>query len=293
MSLTRRGFLTGASAFASAACASTRAPLDRAPSEPFERLERAHGGRFGVVVVDLASGRRLAWRAEERFPMCSTFKTVLVGAVLTEVDAGRASLDEPLPFGPRDLLAYAPAVSRNVGRGAMTIAELCEATVTVSDNTAANLLLRRLGGCAAVNACLRRLGDEVTRLDRLEPDVNEAAPGDPRDTTSPGAMAETLRLLFTGDALSSMSRARIVAWHRATVTGPARLRAGLPATWVLAHKTGTGDHGATNDIGVAWPPAVAPVIVTAYSVGGTEALAARERALAEIGRIAASFVARS
>jgi beta-lactamase class A len=175
----------------------------------------------------------------------------------------------------------------------MTLAELCEATVTVSDNTAANLLLRRLGGCAAINGCLRRLGDEVTRLDRLEPDVNEAAPGDPRDTTTPDAMAETLRRLFTGDALSSTSRAHIVAWHRATVTGPARLRAGMPATWILAHKTGTGDHGATNDIGVACPPDSAPVIVTAYSVGGAEALTARERALADVGRIAASFVARS
>jgi beta-lactamase class A len=285
----RRRFLASA-LLAPVACATTGVRVTASSSfeEGCAQIERELGARLGVVILDTGRGRRAAWRADERFPLCSTFKTLLAAAVLARVDAGQCALGDSIRFGREALLAYAPVVQQELARAEMTIGALCSAAVTVSDNAAANLLLARLGGPSAVTAYVRTLGDGVTRLDRVEPALNDVAPGDPRDTTSPSAMAETVRRLFLGDALSPASREHLVAWHRATTTGAARLRAGLPAAWALAHKTGTGAD-ATNDVGVAWPPGAGPVVIAAYDLDGRSPLADREAALARVGRLAAAF----
>ncbi|WP_163269113.1 class A beta-lactamase [Chelativorans alearense] len=251
-------------------------------------LERAHDGRLGVAILNLATGARAGHRSDERFLMCSTFKALAAALVLARVDRGEEALDRRITFSKADIAAWSPATETRVGGKGMTVAELCEAAVTLSDNTAANLLLRSFGGPQALTAYARSLGDEVTRLDRFEPALNEhEGPDDIRDTTSPAAMLETLRTLLFADVLSKPSRSRLAAWLIANKTGGARLRAGLPENWLVGDKTGTSGSGAVNDIGVAWPPDRAPIVVTAYcelpAISGDE----RNAVIAEIGRIAA------
>lgn len=247
-------------------------------------IEAGVGGRLGVAVLDPATGELAGQRLDERFPMCSTFKTLAAALVLARVDAGEERLERRIVVEPADLLEWAPVTSKHVGGAGMTVAELCEAAITVSDNTAANLLLASAGGPAGVTAFVRRLGDEVTRLDRTEPTLNESAPGDPRDTSTPRAMAHTLRRLMLGDALSDGGRAQLVQWMSANTTGGRRLRAGVPFDWRVADKTGTGRLGSTNDVGVLWPPRRAPLVVVAYLTGTQAPAEAREAALADVAR---------
>ena len=248
-------------------------------------IERRVGGRLGVVAIDTGSGRRLEYRAGERFAMCSTFKLLLAAAVLQRVDAGRESLDRRVAYGPADLLEYAPVTRVRASEGGMTVADLARASVELSDNTAANLLLATLGGPEGLTRFTRSLGDTTTRLDRLEPMLNANEPGDPRDTTTPAAMAETARKLLLGDVLSTASRARLESWLVASPTGARRLRAGFPTDWRAGDKTGTGNNGATNDVAIAWPPGRAPIVVAAYLSESKAALADREAVLAEVGRL--------
>jgi len=261
------------------------------PPDPFEAIEARVRGRLGVAVFDAASGRVAGRRLDERFPMCSTFKWLLAAAVLQRVDAGREDLARRVVFGRDALLAHSPVSERRVGGAGMSVAELCEAAVTVSDNAAANLLLAAVGGPSAVTQCARSLGDDRTRLDRTEPSLNEATPGDPRDTTTPRAMSVALRSALLGDGLSPAARAQLAAWLTATTTGAHRLRAGLPADWRIGDKTGTGERGSTNDVAVCWPPRRAPVVVAAYLTGCAAPMAAREAALAEAGRVAVGMLA--
>jgi beta-lactamase class A len=264
----------------------------RAAARPgrLDELERAQGGRLGVVAFELGGGRSLAHRADERFPMQSTFKTLLAAAILTKAERARSGLasglDRPIRFTAADLLEHAPVVRASVGRGEMSVGALCEAAITVSDNAAANLLLADLGGLGPFGAYVRSLGDQVTRLDRIEPLLNDT-PGDPRDTTTPRTMAENWRRLFFGDALSPAAREQLTTWHRRTTSGPARLRAGLPPSWALAHKTGTGGHGSTNDVGIVWPPGRPPLVVAAYYAEREAPLPLEEAVLAEVGRLVA------
>jgi beta-lactamase class A len=248
-------------------------------------LEARTGGRLGVAALDLGTGRRIAHRADERFPMCSTFKVLAAACVLARVDRKEERLDRSIALAQQDLVTYSPAAKERAGGRGMTLAELCGAAITLSDNTAANLLLASFGGPAGLTAFVRSLGDPVTRLDRIEPDLNEATPGDPRDTTSPAAMMETLRRLVLGDALSAPSRGRLAAWLVANKTGDARLRAGLPRDWRVGDKTGTGENGVANDIAVAWPPGRAPVVVSAYFAESRLAANDRSAVLAEVARI--------
>jgi len=248
------------------------------------RIEASVGGRLGVAVLDTATGELAGHRLDERFPMCSTFKCLAVALVLARVDAGQERLDRRIVVPREAVLKWAPVTRQHVGGAGMTVAELCEAAITVSDNTAANLLLESAGGPAAVTAFARRLGDDTTRLDRIEPLLNEAIPGDPRDTSTPRAMARTLRRVLLGDALSEAGRAQIVHWMTATTTGAQRLRAGVPFDWRVADKTGTGDLGSTNDIGVLWPPRRAPLVVVSYLTECKAAAEAREAALADVAR---------
>ena len=262
----------------------TQKTLGQAEADRWRDLEASVSGRLGVAVLDTGTGDLSGHRLDERFPMCSTFKTLAAALVLARVDAGHERLDRRVVVARGDLLEWAPVTSRHVGGAGMTVGELCEAAITVSDNTAANLLLASAGGPAAVTEFARRLGDPATRLDRNEPALNEAAPGDPRDTSTPRAMAQTLRKLLLDDGLSAASRARLVAWMTANTTGAKRLRAGLPAGWRVADKTGTGRLGTTNDIGVLWPPGRPPLVVVAYLTECKAAADAREAALAGVGR---------
>lgn len=233
-------------------------------AEGIAALEAGSGGRLGVSVRDTGTGAGFAHRGAERFPMCSTFKFLLAAMVLAEVDAGRERLDRTLPITKADLVAYSPMTEPLVGTVA-SVAALCEAAVTLSDNTAANVLLKATGGPAGLTAFLRRSGDPVTRLDRNEPTLNEGKPGDPRDTTTPVAMLEDLDRMVLGRVLTPASRDQLAAWLVANRTGGTRLRAGLPKDWRVGDKTGTGPRGiGINDIAVIWPPGRAPLLLTCY-----------------------------
>lgn len=227
------------------------------------RIEASIGGRLGVAMRDSGSALAAAHRADERFPMASTFKALLAGAILARIDAGTERLDRPVSI-PATTLAWSPVTSARAGR-ALTVGELAAAVTAISDNTAANLLLDALGGPPALTAWLRVLGDGVTRLDRTEPTLNEATPGDPRDTTTPAAMLASLQGMTLGDALSDASRAQLREWLRGSTTGGTRLRAGLPRGWEAGDRTGTAPHGTSNVVGVLWPPGGgAPLVVTAF-----------------------------
>ena len=251
-------------------------------------LDRKHGGRLGVAILDSGNGRIVAHRGEERFAMCSTFKFVAAACVLARVDRGEEELERRVSYSKADLITYSPVTEKHVERG-MTVAEICDAAVTLSDNTAGNLLLDSFGGPQGLTDYMRSLGDEASRLDRREPELNEARTGDPRDTTTPVAMAGVLRQTVLGGALSPASRQQLTAWLVANKTGDKRLRAGVPKGWRIGEKTGTGDNNATNDVGVIWPPGRAALVVTAYYAEASAALTEREAVLAEVGRLASSL----
>ena len=285
--LTKREFVLGATAIVASGAARADAETLAAA---FTRIEKESGGRLGVAVLDTQTGMQAGHRADERFPVCSTFKWLAAAAILRRVDAGVERLERRVHFGAKDLVTYSPVTEKHIADG-MTLAELCDAAVTLSDNTAGNLLLAALGGPGGITTFARSLGDAVTRLDRIEPELNEATPGDPRDTTAPAAMTANLRALVIGDALSAASRAQLTAWLVANKTGDTRLRARLPAGWRIGDKTGVGANGTNNDVGVIWPPGRAPVVVSAY-LTGTAAMppAQRDAAIAAVGHAVAEAI---
>lgn len=250
----------------------------------FAQIEETNGGRLGVAVLDTATGERSEYRADERFPMCSTFKFVLVSAVLQRVDGHQEALDRAVSIPPKPLLFNSPLTEPNAG-GTMTIAALCHAALTRSDNTAANLLLETIGGPARITSFSRSLGDTVTRLDRWETSLNESLAGDLRDTTSPGAMAGDLKSVLLGNVLSRPLRNQLTLWMEANLTGLERLRAKLPAGWGAADKTGANGEHTSNDIAVLWPSGKPPIIVTAYITQCTGPESKRAAMLAEIGAL--------
>lgn len=256
---------------------------ERAPALA-RRLEARVGGRIGYFAFGPHGALRSGWREDERFPMCSTSKLIIAAGALAAADAGRLSLEERIPFGPADLLRYAPATRARAADGGMSVADLCAAAIGVSDNTAANLLIRKLGGPPAVTAFARSLGDPVFRLDRIEPDLNSADPGDIRDTTSPRAMVDDLGALLLGPALSPASRVRLAGWMRDCETGGARIRAGLPEGTDAGDKTGTGDHGSLGDVAFAEARGGRRLHIAVYAAGGAGGPAAE----AAIARIAAA-----
>lgn len=256
-------------------------------------IERGVGGRLGVVVLDVKSGARLAHRPAERFPMCSTFKWLLAAQVLARADGNDEDLERIVHYGPGDLLEYAPITRQHVSEGGMTVSALLEAAVAYSDNTAANLLLGTVGGPSALTAFLRHIGDHVTRLDRVEPDLNSAIPGDLRDTTTPEAMVADLRVVLLGNALTLISRDRLTGWLERNTIGAERLRAGVPPTWRLGDKTGTGSNGSTNDVAVVWPASDAPALIAAFLTQTHAAAVDRNAALAQVGRLAAAWIVRA
>jgi len=288
---TRRSLLLGMMAVLAAAPATGRGQSQDANARALARidaLEAEYGGRLGVAVLDTATGRRLLRRADERFPLCSTFKLLAAAAVLKRVDVGEDRLDRLIPYAPADLLDYAPITKNRVAEGGMPLGDLCAAAIDWSDNTAGNLILRDIGGPAGFTGYARSLGDTLTRLDRTEPTLNTALAGDERDTTSPSAMLADLRAVLLGNALSAASRDRLTQWMIADKVGDKRIRAGLPPGWIAGDKTGAGDNGATNTIAILWPPHRAPLLACVYFVGSTADTEARNGVHTEIGRIIAS-----
>jgi beta-lactamase class A len=243
------------------------------------------GGRIGVAAFDTGSGKRLDYRAEERFPMCSTFKFLAAAAVLKRVDEKRDQLDRFVSYDAKDILEYAPVTKAHLKEGGMTLGALCEAAIEQSDNTAGNLLLDAIGGPAGVTNFARSLGDQVTRLDRKEPDLNSAIPGDERDTTSPGSMQADITRILTGDVLSRSSGRQLEDWLRGNNTGADMIRAGVPTNWIIGDKTGRGANGATNDIAMMRPPDRAPVLLAIYSVGSAATANDRAAAIADVAKI--------
>lgn len=253
------------------------------------RIESELEGRIGIAAIDTATGgRSFAYRGGERFAMCSTFKLLLACTMLQRVDRGEDHLFTALPFTSADLLSHAPVAQRRVDAGVLSLEEACAAIIEVSDNTAANLLLARLGGPAAFTRWLRGAGDSVTRLDRIEPALNENARGDVRDTTTPEAMADIVRRLLLTDAhLSTPSRERVWGWMQASRTGVMRVRSGLNAVWTVGSKTGTG-AGAVNDVAIAYPRgAVAPWVIAAYVDAPEAEVAESEGAIRQAASAAA------
>jgi beta-lactamase class A len=286
----RRVFLAGMVGVASlrhaqAAPPSAEERLDAA-NKHLAWIEEREGGRLGAAVIDTETGWTLEHRADERFPMCSTFKLLAAAAALKRVDDGTERLDRILAYGPRDLLEYAPIAKSHLASGGMTLGDLCAAAIDWSDNTAANLVLATIGGPAGFTQFVRSLGDSVTRLDRNEPDLNTATPGDERDTTSPRAMAEDMRQVLLGDVLSEASRRQLEAWLIDDKVGDKRLRAGLPL-WRIGDKTGSGDHGTANTIAIIRPPERAPLMATVYYTESSAPMEVRNAIHREIGALIA------
>jgi beta-lactamase class A len=226
-------------------------------------------------------------RADERFPMCSTFKLLAAAATLKLVDEGAERLDRKIAYGPGYLLDYAPIAKAHVADGGMTLADLCAAAIDWSDNTAANLILDVIGGPAGFNQFVRSLGDSVTRLERNEPGLNTATPGDERDTTTPRAMLQDMRQTLRGSVLSEASRRQLQGWLIDDKVGDKRLRAGLPPSWRIGDKTGSGDHGTANTIAIIWPPDRAPIIAAVYYTESAAPMDVRNAIHKEIGALIA------
>jgi beta-lactamase class A len=292
--LSRRNTLLGALALG--ACAPT-VPADPTYDDRallfFSRvhaIEARIGGRVGVAALNTADGARRTHRAQERFAMCSTFKWALAASALNAAQNGGPQLDQVVRYNQSDMLSHAPVTSQHLERGWMTVEELCAAAVVTSDNPAANLLLELQMGPEGFTRFLRANGDGVTRLDRTELALNENLPGDPRDTTTPDAMARTLkRFLLEDGVLNAENREKLIGWMETSTTGLSRLRAGLPASWRVGDKTGTSGavHNATNDVAIAWPSNGAPIVITCYLSESTVESDARNAAPAEIARIIA------
>ncbi len=271
-----------------AAAAALALPAVALAAEPeLDALERRFGGRLGVYAVDLGNGRTIAHRADEAFAMCSTFKMMAVGAVLARVKRGEDDLARRVDYARSDLLPYAPVTRAHLDRdgvGTLTLEQLCAAAIVWSDNTAANLLLHALAGPHGVTEFARAIGDPHTRLDRDEPALNSAIPGDPRDTTTPAAMAADVRRLIFGTTLGAYA-ARLRAWMLDCRTAGSRIPAGLPARWRSGNKTGSGSHATTNDIAFLIPPSGAPKILTAYYTASRADEDQRDATLANVARI--------
>jgi beta-lactamase class A len=287
----RRSFVLGAGLLATG-CAGYPDERRRAQAD-LRGLQQSlgPGGRLGVAALESGSGRWLLHDENSRYAMASTFKLALAGAILAEVEQGRLALDREIAFSRADLVPYAPVIEANLERGRLPVERLCAAIVEVSDNAAANLLLARIGGPPGLTAFIRRCGDPVTRLDRTETALNSNLPGDPRDTTTPLAMAGLMRALLLGEALGAASRARLARWMEGASTGRARLRAGLPSGWRAGDKTGNGANGAANDLAIAWPPGRPPILIACYQSGGTVETPARDLVHQHVARaVAAAFL---
>lgn len=291
----RRSLIVGAGALTLAACyPERRKPQTDEHTQDFflSDLEARHGGRLGFGALDVGTGRRLLWRSQERFPYCSTFKAFLAVATFERIQRDEEQLDRAVRITAADMLSHAPVTEKAVGRS-LTIRQLMQAAVELSDNPAANILIREMGGIAIWRSWWPTFGDTTTLISRLEPDLNTALPNDPRDTCLPEQTLANIALMTSSTRLTPQHDALMREWLTATPTGPNRLKAAIPAGWTIAHKTGTGANGTTNDIGLLSPPTGAPVIMSAYFTGAVDAtLEQREAIIAEAARRALKVLGR-
>ncbi|PTQ70977.1 class A beta-lactamase [Pseudomonas sp. GV071] len=285
-SLRRRTFLLAAAALPllPAWAAQAADPLAR-----LKQLEGSFAGRLGVVALNTGNGEVLSYRGEERFPLCSTFKAMLAAAILQRSSLTPGLLQERIRYQKSDLVSYSPISEQHLQDG-MTVAELCAATVQYSDNGAANLLMKLLDGPEGVTTFARSIGDHHFRLERWETELNTAIPGDLRDTTTPLAMVHSLHKLVLGEALPAPQRQQLQDWLRGNTTGGTRIRAGVPATWQVGDKTGTGDYGTSNDVAVLWPPGKAPVVLALYLTQDAKDASPRNETLVAATRIVVDWL---
>ena len=247
-------------------------------------IEKRTGARIAVAALDTGAGKRLDYRSEERFPMCSTFKFLAAAAVLKRVDDGQDKLDRFVSYSEKDILEYAPVTKAHLPESGMKLGALCAAAIEQSDNTAGNLLLDTIGGPVGLTKFARSIGDETTKLNRKEPELNSASPGDERDTTTPAAMCAEMQRLLMGNVLSESSRHQLEDWLRHNETGAQLIRAGVSKTWTMGDKTGRCGNGATNDVAIIRPPDRAPIFVAIYSIGSTSSADDRAAIVAEAAR---------
>ncbi len=244
--------------------------------------ERKLNARIGVLLSDVESDWHFAYRANERYPMSSTFKVLLCGAILSRVDGGAEDLSNPVTYTPKDLVTYSPVTKKHIDKG-MSVAELCEATITYSDNTAGNLLLKRIGGPAGLTDFLRQIGDTTTRLDRWETALNEAVPGDPRDTTTPYAILATLKKLLFGKVLKAESAKQLQRWMIDDKVADALIRSHLPEGWIIGDKTGAGGYGSRAIIAILRTPDQKRYLAAIYLTENEAEFAVRNQVIADIG----------
>jgi len=256
------------------------------------QIEASLNARVGLTIHDTGSGKRWEYRADERFPMASTFKVLACAALLARADAGQDNIERLVRIAQSDLVTWSPVTEGRVG-DEMRLRALCKATMRVSDNTAANKILDALGGPGALTAFMRSLGDGTTRLDRRETELNEGEPGDPRDTTSPATMAASLKKLVLGDALSPSSREQLTEWLVGNEVGGPLLRAGIPGDWRIGDRTGAGGHGTRGIVAFIWRPERAPIIAAIYITQTKASMDERNAAIASIGRALTETIKKS
>ena len=250
----------------------------------FAKLEGASDGRLGVSALNTANGAQIRYRADERFPFCSTFKVILVAAILARSTGIPGLMQQRVTYAQSDLAHYSPTTAKHVADG-MTVAELCGAAIQYSDNTSANLLMKILGGPSSVTSFARSIGNDSFRLDRWETELNSAVPGDPHDTSTPDAMARSLQSLVLGGTLPVAQRKQLEGWLRGNTTGANRIRAGIPVDWQAGDKTGSGDYGTANDIAVLWPPAREPIVLAVFHTQRKKDAKSRDDVIAAATRI--------
>lgn len=292
--LLKAGLAVSTAVLASAASAPTAsAAPNSAPSDMEDELrdlEQRYAARLGVYARNLRTGQVVSHRAGERFAMCSTFKAFAAAAILRDLDRC-APLDKVIHYPPADVeLNNCPVTKEHVETG-MTVGDLCAAAIQYSDNAAGNLLLREIGGPAGLTRFLRSIGDQVSRLDRWEPGLNSAVPGDLRDTTTPEAIGGSFTRLTVGRALTDADRGQLVAWLKGNRTSDERFRAGLPRNWVVGDKTGTGDYATANDIGVAWTSRRTPLVLAVLSSRATPDATVDDALIADTARVLARTLA--
>ncbi|MFJ8001158.1 class A beta-lactamase [Streptomyces sp. NPDC096310] len=255
----------------------------------FKKLESKFDARLGVYALDTGTNRELAFRADERFAYCSTFKALQAGAVLKKHKS--AGMDRRINYTADDLIPHSPVTEKHVDTG-MTVGELADASVRYSDNAAANLLFDTIGGPAGLGAFLKSIGDDVTQVDRYEPDLNEAAPGDTRDTSTPRAFAKNLRSLVLGDVLGKGEKELLTKWLKTNTTGANLIAAGMPEGWTVGDKSGGGEYGTRNDIAVVWPDRGAPIVVAVMSTRDEPDAAYDDALVAEAASVVADAMDR-
>lgn len=271
------------SAHAATATAAAPAAPDTTFQHHCQTLEQQAQGRLGVHIIDSASGRSWGYRADERFMLLSSFKLLASALVLHRAETGQEQLTRRIAYPRSALVPWSPITELHADGPGLTLAQLCHATITTSDNTAGNLILDSFGGPAGLTAYVRQLGDTITRLDRTEPTLNEPTPEGLMDTTTPRAMAQTMQRLLLGDALAPNARQQLRDWLLANTTGGKRLKAGVPTTWQVGDKTGTSTTDA-NDVGLLMPPQRAPFIVTAYLAESKAVGPVKDACLAQVAQ---------